>query len=434
MKRILLVVSLCLVASGAAFSQKKVLKEVKSALDKGSFNEARELIKPALTDPETATSADTWKLAGDIEFKSADKEVDNERLKDFNKGAGWNEEVLYTGMRNMIEPYLKADSLAQLPDQKGKVKNKVRKDIVKNITALYQYYPNGGVYYNQKSDTKNASAMFELYWTIPQMDIFTPEEAKAFNTADSSFQIIKYYTIITALQSDDKDRTVKLLKKIISEPYIENATQKESDPYELLANEYITKGDTANYLEMLKVGSSKFPSNQYFTSNLINEYIKAGEKDRAIDFLDQVIATGSTSDICMFSSVKGSLYLDSKEYDKALEIYQSTLTNDPSCERSMEGLGLVYAFKAQDIKESIVNLSRKEQVEADKQTVDLYMKAMEQFEKLYNTQTERADSKSNIKKTLQKLQNVYYNLSLLNVDKEKELKDVDAQLEELKYE
>ncbi len=434
MKRILIVVSLCLVASGAAFSQKKVLKEVKSALDKGSFNEARELIKPALTDPETATSPDTWKLAGDIEFKSADKEVDNERLKDFNKGAGWNEEVLYTGMRNMIEPYLKADSLAQLPDEKGKIKNKVRKDIVKNITALYQYYPNGGVYYNQKSDTKNASAMFELYWTIPQIDIFTPEEAKVFNTADSSYQIIKYYTIITALQSDDKDRTINLLKKIISEPYIENATQKESDPYELLANEYITKGDTVNYLEMLKVGSSKFPSNQYFTSNLINEYIKAGEKDKAIDFLDQAIAAGNTSDICMFSSVKGSLYLDSKEYDKALEIYQTTLTNDPSCERSMEGLGLVYAFKAQDIKESIVNLSRKEQVEADKQTVDLYMKAMEQFEKLYNTQTERADSKSNIKKTLQKLQNVYYNLSLLNVDKEKELKDVDAQLEELKYE
>lgn len=434
MKRILLAVSFCLVASGAMFAQKKALKDAKSALDKGNFNEARQLIKPALTDPETATSPDAWKLAGDIEFKAADKEVDNEKLKEFNKGAGWNEDVLYTGMRNMIAPYLTADSLSQLPDEKGKVKNKVRKDIVKNITSLYQYYPNGGVYYNQKSDTKNASAMFELYWTIPQMDIFTPEDLKAFNTADSSFQIIKYYTVITALQSEDKARTVKLLKKIISEPYIQNSTQKESDPYELLANEYATQGDTVSYLEMLKVGSSKFPSNQYFTSNLINEYIKAGDKNKAIDFLDQAIAAGSATDVCMFASVKGSLYLDSKEYDKALEIYTSTLENDPSCERSIEGLGLVYAFKAQDIKESIVNLSRKEQVEADKQTVELYTKAMEQFEKLYNTQTERSDSKANIKKTLQKLQNVYYNLSLLNVDKEKELKDVDAQLEELKYE
>lgn len=433
MKRILLVVSLAIIASGAVFAQKKALKEAKSALDKGNFSEARELIKPAFTDPETATSPDTWKLAGDIEFKAADKELDNEKLKEFNK-KGWNEETLYNGMYQMIDPYLIADSLAQLPDAKGKIKNKVRKDIVKNILAMYQYYPNGGVFFNQKEDPKKASELFEMYWKIPKLDIFSNEEANAF-VVDSTYQIIKYYTIITAIQSGDKDRSVKLLNEIIAEPYVVNSTQKESDPYELLANEYITRGDTVKYMEILQLGSTKFPSNQYFTTNLINEYIKAGNKEKAIDFLDKAIATGTVADICMFSSVKASLYLDDKNYESALNIYRTTLDSDPTCERAMEGLGLVYAFQAQDIKESIVNLSRKEQVEADKKTVELYEKAMLQFENLYKAQIERNDDKSNIKKTLQKLQNVYYNLSLLNVNKEKELEDINAQLEgEYKYE
>lgn len=434
MKRIFIIVSLCLVA-GFSFAQKKAVKDAKSALSSNKFSEAKELITPALTNPETATDPETWKLAGDIHFKAADAEIDKEKLKAFDpNGKGGDEAAMYEGMYRMYQPYLAADSLGELPDEKGKIKNKVRKDIVKNFKVVFPYYPNAGVYYNQNNNLERASRMFEMYWKVPKLNIFTPKDVEEIkmNIVDSTFQVIKYYAVITAIQAGDKTRSQQLIKDLIAEPYVQNSAYKESDPYELLTSEYLAMGDTINYIEALKTGATKFPSNQYFTINLINQYITAGDKTKALDFLDQAIAN-SPNDKCLFTSVKGSLYSETKDYETAIRLYSDALSSDPSCERSLEGLGLVYVFQAQDLKESSAQLSRKEQVEADKKTADLYLKGLPLLEKLYNIQVEKNDNKSNIKKTLQKLQNVYYNLSLLNVDKAKELKDVETQLEDLKY-
>lgn len=434
MKRIFIVVSLCLV-TGFSFAQKKAVKDAKSALSSNKFSEAKELIKSALTNAETAMDSETWKTAGDIEFKAADAEIDKEKLKGFDpNGKGGDEAVMYEGMYRMYQPYLKADSLGELPDEKGKIKNKVRKDIVKNFKIVYPYYPNAGVYYNQKDNLERASRMFEMYWKVPNLKIFTPKDVEELkmNVVDSTFQIIKYYAVITAIQAGDKTRSQQLIKDLIAEPYVQNSAYKESDPYELLTSEYLALGDTVNYIESLKMGATKFPSNQYFTVNLINQYITSGNKAKALDFLDQAIAN-SPDDRCMFISVKGSLFSETKEYDTAIKLYSDALTADQNCERALEGLGLVYVFQAQDMKESSAQLPRKEQVEADKKVTDLYQKGLPLLEKLYNIQVEKNDSKSNIKKTLQKLQNVYYNLSLLKVNKDKELSDVEAKLEELRY-
>ncbi len=434
MKRTFIVVSLCLV-TGFSFAQKIAVKDAKTALSKNSFSEARDLIKPALTNPETAMDAETWKVAGDIEFKVADTEIDKEKLKAFApNGMGGDEVAMYEGMYRMYQPYLKADSLGELPDAKGKIKNKVRKDIVKNFKIVYPYYPNAGVYYNKNENLDRASRMFEMYWKIPNLNIFTPKDVEELkqNVPDSAFQVIKYYAVITAIQAGDKNRSQQLIKDLIAEPYVTNSTYKESDPYELLTSEYLSMGDTINYIESLKSGANKFPKNQYFTVNLINQYITSGNKEKALNFLDQAIEN-SPNDKCLFTSVKGSLFAETKEYETAINLYNEALAADPSCERSLEGLALVYIFQAQDLKESSFQLSRTAQVEADKKTVDLYLKGLPLLEKLYNIQVEKQDSKSNIKKTLQKLQNVYYNLSSLNVDKAKELKDVEDQLEDLKY-
>ncbi|NDV67555.1 lipopolysaccharide assembly protein LapB [Dysgonomonas sp. 25] len=426
MKRIFLVASLCLLASGATFAQKKAVKDAKAALGKDSFSEARELIKPALTNPETANDPEAWKIAGDIEFKAADKEIDKEKLKEFqpDKG-GWNEAVLYEAMYNLYAPYLKADELGELPDEKGKKKNKVRKDIVRNLKIVLPYYPNAGIYYNS-SDRIKSSELFEMYWNIPQLPIFTEADKAEMKIVDSTYQIIKYYATITAIQAEDKERSIRLLKRLIDEPYYANNTQKESDPYELLASQYYTMGDTVKFMEVLELGASKFPENNYFVSNLISEYISAGKMDKAMDFVDKAIANGT--DQCMFISVKASLFADKKEFDTAEQYYNEALSNDANCQRALEGLGLLYALRAQEIRESAYQAPRKEQIEINKKAEESYLKALPLFEKLYDLQKANNDAPASLKKTLQKLENVYYNL-----EKAEELAKVQAELETLKY-
>ncbi|SBV93446.1 conserved exported hypothetical protein [uncultured Dysgonomonas sp.] len=424
MKRSLLLITLCIFA-GFSFAQKKAVKDAKSAMK--NVDEARELIKPALTNPETVNDPETWKIAGDIEYKAFDDERTLEMQREIT-GKGGNEEKMYIGLYNMYDPYIKADELGQIPNEKGQVKNKFRKDIVKNMRDGHRFYINGGVYYNEKRDFKRATDFFERYWELPSLAMF--EDTKGdFNTQDSVYQTIKYYAVISSIQSADHDRSIKLLKKIIAEPYVQNSTYKESDAYELLASEYQQVNDSLAFVQVLNDGAKKFPGNKYFTPNLINEFIRGGKTAEAMAYLDQAIAN-DPSNTCELIGVKASLYAEQKNYASAEPAYLQAIAADANCEKALEGLGVLYILQAQDVKEKAGQTnSRSEQAQLDKQTADFYQKSLPYLEKYRDLLKARgADFDLDIKPALMKLQNVYYNLSLLNIDKSAEYEAVQKEL------
>lgn len=435
MKKIVLVATLCMFA-GLSVAQKKAVKDAKSAIDK--TDEARNLIKPALTNEETANDQETWKLAGDIEYKAFEKEYDAEMTKEMT-GKSANSENMYTGLYNMIDFYKKADELGELPDAKGKIKNKVRKDIVKNIRIGYPHYVNGGIYYNDKGveakeanneaevkkNFTKAADFFEMFWDIPTFKFMEGEDLI---TNDTTYQTIKYYAVISAIQSNDSDRAISLLKRLIDSPYIPTPVYAESDPLELLSVEYSKAGDTINYINILKEGALKYPKNKYFTPNLINEYIMAGNAQAALDYLDQAIKNDPAAS-CELLSLKGTLLSNDQKYDDSMTAFSSALEADENCEKALEGLGVSYVLKAQDAKEKVGHTSnRQELAEIDKQTIDLYSKALPYLEKYYNLLDGRGADERDIERALHNLENVYYNLSLLNVDKNAELEKVQKRL------
>jgi len=224
MKRILYFTLIAIMSAGTLYAQKSVVKEAKRALDSNNLNEAKNLIQQAITHPETANDPETWKIYGDIGNKAFDNERTNQML-----GKQANDKVMYDGLLESYMPYVKADSLGELPDAKGKVKNKVRKDIQGILKANHPFYINGGVYYNEQKDYAKAADFFEIYWNIPMLPMFQ-EDKSAFNL-DSTYQTIKYYAIITAIQAEDHPRALKMIERAINEPFIENSAYKESDLY-----------------------------------------------------------------------------------------------------------------------------------------------------------------------------------------------------------
>lgn len=430
MKKILLSVSLCMLVT-LSFAQKKAVKDAKSALNTETFGEARELLKPALTNPETASDAETWKVAGDIEYKQFEKENTKQMLQKQP-----DEEVMYTALMATYVPYNTADSLGQIPDEKGKIKNKYRKDIASIMRANHPQFINGGVYYNNKKDYVKAADFFETYWDIPSMKAFDDDKNKI-NTNDSTFQTIKYYSIICAIQAAGQDekikdketkRAIRLLNKIISEPYIANSTYKENEPYELLASEYESVGDSVKLVETLEIGAAKFPDNKYFIPNLINQYIKAGQTDKAIAFLDKAIANNPES-ACDMYSVKAALFAGKNDYETADKTYSEALTKDPNCERSLEGLAVSYILQAQNLKEQAGNTSvAKDRALLDDKAKALYSQAVPLLEKYKTLLLARNADESELRGMYVKLQNVYYNLDIND-----KYEEASKELEKYKY-
>lgn len=421
MRKILFITMMAVLTSGSIFAQKSALKDAKRALGRDDLNEARTMIKQAVEHPETATDPETWKVWGDIGNKAFDLQRTNAML-----GKSSNDKVMYDGLMESYDPYVKADSLGELPDAKGKVKNKFRKDIAGILRANHPFYINGGVYYNEQGDYKKATDFFEIYWNIPSLPIFEGEK-DAF-VLDSTFQTIKYYAIITAIQGEDHKRALAMLQRAAKEPFIENSAYKESDIYELMASEYIQLGDSAKFLEILYDGAEKFPSSNYFLPNLVNVFIREGNTDKAMEYLDKAIEN-TPQNSCDLNSVKGALLAEQKNYEAAEAEYRKALAQDPNCERALEAIAVNFILQAQDLKEKTALMSdRQQQMLNDKQTVELYQKALPSLEKYAELLKGREAAAHDIESALLKLRNVYYNLSNMGVDKSKELEAVEKEL------
>lgn len=421
MRKILFLTMIAVFSAGSIFAQKSALKDAKRALDRNDLKEALTLIKQAAAHPETANDPETWKVMGDIGNKAFDNERTNAML-----GKQSNDKVMYDGLYDSYVPYVKADSLGELPDEKGKVKNKFRKDIAGILRANHPFYINGGVYYNEQKDYKKATDFFQIYWDIPSLPMFA-DQKDAF-ALDSTYQTIKYYAIITAIQAGDHQRALAMLERAAKEPFIENSAYKESDIYELMASEYVNLGDTAKYLETLNLGAERFPTSKYFIPNLINVYIRQGDTQKAMDYLDQAI-NNDPANACDLNSVKGALLAEKGDYAAAEAEYNKALAQDPNCERALEAIAVNYILQAQALKEKTAVLTdRQQQVANDKITIDLYQKSLPSLEKYTSLLRARNAEKQELESALLKLRNVYYNLSNMGVDKSTELEAVEKEL------
>ncbi len=412
MKKIYVLTIASVFCAGSIFAQKNVVKDANRALKSGDLTEASTLIKQALENPETANDPEAWKILGDIGNKAFDDERTKEMLQKPN-----DKDAMYNGLMESYAPYVKADELGQAAG-----KNKVRKDIMGILKANHPFFINGGIYFNDKKELEKASQFFEVYWNIPTLPMF--QGSKDFNL-DSTYQTIKYYSIITAIQDKKHDRAISLIKRAISEPFIANSAYKESDLYELLASEYLSAGDSAQYITCLNEGAAKFPQSKYFIPNLINSYIQKGENAKALAYLDKAIAN-DPSNACDLNSVKAAIFVDKKDYNTAQAEYNKALKADPNCERALEGLGVSYILQAQEIREQNTT-DRAKMLANDKAAVEFYQKSLPLLEKYRSLLEARKDDQL-INSLLMKLRNVYYNLSNLGVDKAAQLKEVEGKL------
>ena len=422
MRKILFLTMIAVFSTGSIFAQKSAIRDAKRSLGRDDLNEARTLIKQAGEHDETSTDPETWKITGDI----GNKTFDNERTKAM-LGQGTNDKAMYDGLMESYLPYLKADSLAELPDNKGRIRNRVRKDIASTLKANHPFYINGGVFYNEQNNYSKAADFFEVYWNIPTLPMY--EEEKDAFLIDSTFQTIKYYAIITTIQAQQHERALKMLERAANEPFFENSAYTESDIYELMASEYINIGDSAKYLETLHLGADKFPESKYFIPNLVNVFIRDGSTDKALAYLDQAILN-DPSNSCDLNSVKGALLAEGGDYPAAEAEYNKALAQDPNCERALEAIAVNYILQAQNLKDETMNLSdRQQQLQNDKIIVEFYQKSLPPLEKYSTLLNEREASDSEVQSALLKLRNVYYNLSNMGIDKSKELEETESVLD-----
>ena len=392
MKRVLFSMVL-LMAVSFAFAQEKNVKEAKSIAGevKPDFAKAEQLINEALTNPETKDNAATWDVAGYIQKRINEKEMENAYLR-----KPYDTLKVYNSVLNMYNYYVKCDELAQIPNEKGKIKNKYRSANSKTILAERPNLINGGIQYFNLNKNEDALKYFAAYVdaaTLPMM------EKENLLEKDTILPQVAYYATLAADRVGDKDAVMKYAQYALKD--------KENGQFamQLLTGAYKAKGDTAEWVEKLQEGIVKFPENQYFFANLVDYYSSSNQNDKAMQFADDMLAKDPNNKLYLY--VKAYLYHNMKDYEKAIEFYKKTLDIDPAYAEACSNLGLVYLLQAQEYADKApADINDPNYATAQAEIKKFYEAAKPYYEKARELKPDQKDL------WLQGLYRVYYNLNM----------------------
>ena len=343
MKKVLFTVALFFTAF-TAFAQKNVVKEAKA--EKSNPAKAAQIIKPALSNPETMNDAETWKLAGD--FQKAI--YDEENMKMYIPNGKANKAKLYNSLAQMFEFYLKCDEVEQMQVSKGELKKaKNRKKNVKTLATVRPNLVNAGSDAFNDGKYEEALRFFSIFVSSPEHPMF--EDVREVKN-DTLTALIANYAVLAA-NNLQKEKAVIKYAKIGKE-------DKEEGYRSLMCLAEVygkseTLKDSVKWLATIEEGITKFPTQEYFIGNLMDYYIQKGKINEGLEKIDEVIARNPSP---YFLYVKGVLQYEKKAYEEALTTFDQLIAlNQDFVAEAYSKKGDCFFFPAQQIIEENAQLA-----------------------------------------------------------------------------
>lgn len=282
----LFIVAMCAVAVGSASAQKANVDAAKKLSGKTEqIGEARSLIQQAIENPETASDVYTYYVGGKIEFDSYNKNfvlqgIDPSKVDPLQMGEN---------LINGYKMYIKALPLDSLPNAKGQIKPKYSKEMLNTLFAnQVGYYDAGAAFYNAQQLDKAYDA-FVIFGDIANLPGY-----KNVQVSDSLRAQSYYNGGLSAYFGNNLPASIEAFKKARST----NAAVKEAYIYEIACWQNIANRDETKENEALTAigliaedGFKHFGTSEImFLSNMVNSDVIAGNFDKALKTVNDVLA------------------------------------------------------------------------------------------------------------------------------------------------
>ncbi len=381
-----------LFASLVASAQVDVVKEVERELKGGApnYDAIREKISVALTHPETETDAKAWYLAGKNEFDQYDKLFAMKSI-----GQSVDSKVIGNALLNGYNKYMSALPLDSIKDQKGKIKTKYSKDIVKDIASHFNDFDNAARFLWEAEDYMGAYNAWDIFINMPYNKSLGKDAPKAY--PDSNICEIIYNQALAAWQADKLELALNAFENAKKRGY----NKKQIYDYAISVAIQMQKMDVVYYwaTDALPLYGNEDPK---YLQLIINSYIDNKEYSKAQEMLDKAIAQDPNN--AQYYNVMGVLYESQKDNAKALECYKKAVELDATIANAQYNYGRQLYNKAYQISEDGSKLTTAEYNKLQEvEILPLLRQAATVLEEAYSIDDTQRDA-------LQYLRQIYYML------------------------
>lgn len=339
----LLTFALCLAAIGTMGAQKATVKAAKGMSgDPSKIEEARKLINEAMQNPETANDAETYYVAGKIEFDTFDKELTSKLIGQTVDPLKMGQELI-----NGYNQFLKAIPLDQQPNEKGKVKPRFTKDITNKIKGYQNDFNQAGVdFYNARKYYPEAYESFMIFADMPDMEIMKNEK---FNLPDTIRGEVYYYAGNSAFFGNEFAKASEAFRKARKFGFTKpEAYSQELACWQTVVQRDSTMTETAKQKinEIAEEGNAKFGMSQpVFFFNIINFLVLDEKFDEALAKTNPMIEA-NPNDPALYG-LRGFIYdRQGKDEESVADYKKSASFENANFEQLREAAAKIYRVGA----------------------------------------------------------------------------------------
>lgn len=381
-------VALCLCAGMAASAQNSLVKDAQKSFKAGSdYAKWVETLTPAFSNAESKDQAFTYFVPAKAGYENFDYLFTLLR-------AGQDVDVPNMGnsILSAYEYALKALPLDSVADNKGKIKTKYSKDLVKMVAGHYNDYDYAGRYLYNAKKWPEAYKAWQIYFAVPE-DARFAKDVKV--SPDSILAENAYLMGYVASQIEDWAASMKAFDKAIAlgskdkgmyhqAMYVAKMNQNMDKLYDYAQKGYDALGTSDPIFFQLTI-EGKLRNKQY---------------DEAMALLNKALTAEPQNPV--YNIAMGQLYEEQGNKDKALQAYRQAAQFDPKNGDAFYNIGRVLAEQSDAISENAGSkITETEYKKIEREQINpLRKEAAENFEKAYQL-NENPNA-------LQYLKNIYY--------------------------
>jgi hypothetical protein len=350
-------------------------KEINEAIDKIKANKDLDKVEASMTkllkDSANRHNEKIWNLL----FESLEKQYQSGNEKLYLKQK-YDTASLFNIASRMYTAMTDYDSIDALPDKKGRVKLKMRKQNASTLNTIRPNLFNGGIYFIGKQNYKQAYALFDQYISAAEMPMF---KSYNYSSKDKYLPTAAYWAAYCGYKMNDA-------KKVLHNTYLAlKDKQHHESMMQYLSATYMLEKDTARSVETLKEGFHSYPTSSYFFAHLIDYYSGKADWKKANELTDKAIQANRTNATAWLT--KSTLLINTGDYEHSFLIADSLLKRDSTMTDAWLNAGLAKFNMGVNLDKNPQNVRQKRQL-----ILKYYKEALpylEQYRKLAPKETSK---------------------------------------------